>query len=586
MRASVSIFVACGLACGVVAQPSLVESGSSANKPGAPTLTGASSPYDLSGSRPLDADASFGDLVAIGPATSPFDGPSISALTGADRLYAEGYTGLGSVVAIIEAFAPSGTHNTMQHVGTVLTQDGTPVLASSHPTYTSFVATGRDTPGDVVETGMAPGSTLWGGQLAVQGPTGLFTSDQLSFRTYIDAAITGRQTGGQTADVINMSFGFNNDGRTGFINDVMIDAVVEASGVIATASAGNRGETDGFVTSPGLGFNSIAVGATGPSPDFAGRAVFSSAGPSTLAVPGSSIEFGNYASVDLVAPGQDIIVPNPSVPDSYQLASGTSFSAPTVGGGAALLVEAARDQLASDVAESATHGRTIRSVLMNSATKLNGWDNGQFIDDGTLVDAGAIVTTQGLDWEQGAGELNLDAAYDQLLGGTTDLAGSNGGVVDVLGWDIGSVENGAEQFYAFGEQLAGGSELTITLSWFAEFDADFTFGTESVSDDRFADLDLFVYELDATGEIIGTLAASISSVNETEHLTFTLADDTFVGFGVLGFGELWDFGADTTSTEYSIAFAGVGSGTAFIPAPAGALAFGGFGLLAARRRRG
>jgi len=219
--------------------------GQSASPPGKsslPTVGGDATAYDLSGARPLDKDASFGDLIGLGPATDPFGGPDINALVGADRFYDAGYSGSGTAVAIIEAFAPRSIHRTMQHLGAVLTQDGTPVLMNDHATYTGFVSTGRDTPGDTVETGIAWGADLWGGQLAVQNPvTGqLFTSDQTSFRTYIDAAVTGRQTGGVTADVINMSFGFNNGGVTGFINDVMVDAVVGASGVVIGMDVGPR----------------------------------------------------------------------------------------------------------------------------------------------------------------------------------------------------------------------------------------------------------------------------------------------------------------------------------------------------------
>ena len=43
---------------------------------------------------------------------------------------------------------------------------------------------------------------------------------------------------------------------------------------------------------------------------------------------------------------------------------------------------------------------------MNSADKLAGWDNGQHFDKFL----GHVVTTQSLDWSQGAGQVNFTSA--------------------------------------------------------------------------------------------------------------------------------------------------------------------------------
>ena len=81
----------------------------------------------------------------------------------------------------------------------------------------------------------------------------------------------------------------------------------------------------------------------------------------------------------------------------------------------------------------------MKAVLMNSADKTVGWDNGTVSHPNGN---GGVLTTQGLDNRVGTGRLNLDAAYDQFLTGTTDVAGissGNLGLVDNIGWDFGEV---------------------------------------------------------------------------------------------------------------------------------------------------
>jgi len=148
---------------------------------------------------------------------------------------------------------------------------------------------------------------------------------------------------------------------------------------------------------------------------------------------------------------------------------GTSFAAPTVAGGAGLLVDAGKSIYGNN---DSIDGRVIKAALLNSASKLNGWDNGQ-------VDiAGAIVTTQALDFEQGAGALNLNRAFDQYVdssnGGDVDTAGVLGfakgdvGDVGAVGWDLGEVSADDSNFYYIDSLLEGGTEFNVTTTWFAD----------------------------------------------------------------------------------------------------------------------
>ena len=97
--------------------------------------------------------------------------------------------------------------------------------------------------------------------------------------------------------------------------------------------------------------------------------------------------------------------------------NGTSFAAPTVAGGAALLYDAAYALLGA--APDARDSRVMKAVLMNSADKTSGWNNGQTANPNGF---GGVLTTRGLDNRVGAGRMDLNQAFDQFLSGTTDVA--------------------------------------------------------------------------------------------------------------------------------------------------------------------
>ena len=91
-------------------------------------------------------------------------------------------------------------------------------------------------------------------------------------------------------------------------------------------------------------------------------------------------------------------------PDWYSRnVTGTSFSAPTVAGGAALLYDAAYAAVRRN--PDARDARVMKAVLMNSADKTLGWNNGQIAHPNGN---GGVLTTQGLDNRVGAGRMNLD----------------------------------------------------------------------------------------------------------------------------------------------------------------------------------
>ena len=127
----------------------------------------------------------------------------------------------------------------------------------------------------------------------------------------------------------------------------------------------------------------------------------------------------------------------PGGPASYSLGrAGTSYAAPIVAGGAALLDDVS---YATALPATSRDARVIKANLLNSADKTVGWTNGQ-ADDGF----GVIRTTQSLDWALGAGQVNLDTAFDQYTAGTQDVPGLGGGNVQTIGWDYATIAAGAE----------------------------------------------------------------------------------------------------------------------------------------------
>ena len=88
---------------------------------------------------------------------------------------------------------------------------------------------------------------------------------------------------------------------------------------------------------------------------------------------------GVRVGVDVVAPGQNIgvatyLTGNPSITGAYSYDSGTSFAAPIVSGVVSLLYS---DSYAKNRGEESRDARLMKAVIINSADKVSGWDNGQ-----------------------------------------------------------------------------------------------------------------------------------------------------------------------------------------------------------------
>ncbi|MFO8014572.1 MAG: PEP-CTERM sorting domain-containing protein, partial [Phycisphaerae bacterium] len=239
-----------------------------------------------------------------------------------------------------------------------------------------------------------------------------------------------------------------------------------------------------------------------------------------------------------------------------------SFGTPMVVGGAALVDAAARTQGWGPEARDA---RVVKAILLNAADKLPGWDNGQ------SDVAGETVTTQSLDWTQGAGRLNLGRAYDQQLAGTTDVPGLGGGTVAATGWDYGVIAEGQAHEFLITPTLTSDLTLAVTLCWFRNRDVNVAALT--ATDAGLADLDLEIWDPTFSAR----LAASESTYNDVEHLFWDIPADGPYGLRVTYPQQV--FGAAQPEV-YGLAWMAVPE-----PATVLFLGLGAAGLWLVRRRR-
>lgn len=540
-------------------------------------------------------DLAYSDLylqAGSGHAQGSFVGNyDMNTLLGANRFYNAGYTGTNAVMANIEAGYIWSGHETLGHV-TQIPNSGGANEFDRHATWVGMIMGGRQGGSDpgIYQQGMAPDAQLASGAIATSWPAGnsafpryatAFFVDYFGSTTYgpyraaFDTGVP-TTTGLRRADVVNSSWvGSNGSNELAGVDNLSgtLDAMIsENPRTLFTVAAGNSlptGVGPNNVPAPASAYNNMTVAALGPNGGaFDLPSYFTNGGPNDYYDPVNGFVSAVRQVVDIAAPGENFATAyyggetggnGPLVygsangpaggPDYYSHnVNGTSFATPTVAGGAALLYDAAYAALSST--PDARDSRVMKAVLMNSAAKTQGWENGQMANPNGL---GGVITTNGLDDRVGAGRMDLNRAFDQLLGGTTDVPGlAQGalGTVAPVGWDFGEVMEGITNDYLIANPLAVGSTFTATLTWFRDREA---FGIATFTDSSYDNLDLELWS-SLGGVAQDLISTSNSRYNNTEHFSFAIPATGDYMLRVRWTEELFDLVGDMNAEQYGLAW--------------------------------
>lgn len=495
----------------------------------------------------------------------------VNNVLGWQAFYDAGFTGSSTIIANIEAGHIWGGHNVFQRsagsaVGRLQTGTGSTGETDYHATMVGHVLAGSGAgPSFERGTGMAPGAELWSGAIATSfssSSLGSFTMSTSSVISVYKAFFHGID--GVKPDVINSSWGTASPAATGAIPLALEGLARQNPSVVFVASAGNAGA--GAPSFPGSGHNHITVGSLGGE-DFLEPSSTSSRGALDFYNPGTGLTLtGVRAGVDIAAPGELFTLAawlgpsgalqatgNPSVQDPspanqyFTNRNGTSFAAPIVAGGIALLKDAANLDPVHHLNDTpaAQDARVVKSILMAGSRETNGWNNGQH------GDGGVVRTTQALDYATGAGALDLDGArFVYLLSDTRDLSGESGGTIGAAGWDFGTVGLSESNDYAFENAFGQEIHLTASLNWFAG--RTFNDITNLGADLSFSDLNLQVWEI--SGGIFSSLMAESATLyNTSEFLRLTLPSGHY-GLRVTFDNLIYDLTGDVTGESYGLAW--------------------------------
>jgi len=530
---------------------------------------------------------------AGGQATTSVGGGTfdLNAFLGAERYYtnATPITGQNTIAVNLEAGHIWNGHETLQHVSTFYNSSDTwgggavAPLYDRHATWAAMFIGGRATTNNpsIKQTGLAPGTDLRSAAIAT-GWSG--TAYALSFGVdFLNTVIPVYDATFGTADVINSSFGATDPRGTGALA-WLADAYSFANpGTLYVVSAGNSGPAANTVLSPGSAYNVLTVGALGGANTFNSAASFSSRGPQDFGyfVSGGYVTVSNVrAAVDLAAPGENVVSAfyggqtggnNTSLtnstdagsdPEAYSGISGTSFAAPIVAGGAALLYSAAKTlpQLAAKA--EARESMVVKSLLLTGADKTAGWSNGQAVTNGV------VTTTQSLDWAVGAGRMNLDRTFEIQVNGQTGVAGASTGAQGAVrgsGWDFGASLSGINNDYTISDVLLGGATFTTSLSWMRA--REYLPVEISVTENAQANLNLSLWSLGSDFTFQSKVAESVSLYNTVEHLSFALPSTGLYGLRVSYAGNTFDntgtWGTGTNVQTYGLAWDGAAVDTLY-----------------------
>ncbi len=249
---------------------------------------------------------------AVAPAAAADPGASVAA-TGAPQLWAQGQTGRGAVVAVLD----TGLDPSFPQLSTARGAWFDPYGQHTTPFEEDARAHGTDVAQIVV--GMAPDVRILAARVFSDGGRSTTSAVHRAFEWALDPDGNPR-----TDDVPNVVNGSWDDGGPGrceseFDGDL---AALRAAGIVPVFAAGNAGPGAGTGASPASAPGAVAVGSVS-STDVVSP--FSGRGPSPC---------NNAVFPTLAAYGEQIAIAGPG---GATIVSGTSFAAPQVTGAVALL---------------------------------------------------------------------------------------------------------------------------------------------------------------------------------------------------------------------------------------------------------
>jgi subtilisin family serine protease len=327
--------------------------------------------FALTGAVDIWEDTAYGDgsvVAVIDTGTTP-NTCLAHAVIGAPG-FPDGYNATGDG---IPATSPSNISHGTQVGGVIAASCGLDFSADpSDPLYQAIATYLPWDPEFVPLLGQAPEAKLY--------PVKVFRADGDTTPTSVildglDHVLTLKRNGDLDVDIVNMSLG----GGTLFDGlDTFDRFVLQAwrEKIVVVTSAGNGGPTPNTIGSPATAYNTIAVGALDYAIssrvlyEYIGLAFFGTPGQGSIMRPDSMTRVANFSSRGPISDGR--AAPDISAlgvwnfqatpTDTLGWVSGTSFSSPTVAGGAALLNAYWENQLGRE-----TSPRAIRAALLGGA---------------------------------------------------------------------------------------------------------------------------------------------------------------------------------------------------------------------------
>ncbi|MBO5909035.1 MAG: S8 family serine peptidase, partial [Clostridia bacterium] len=375
-----------------------------------------------------------------------------------------GYTGSGIKIGLLEAYGfPDTTLDYFAETNIIYESDIGNVIDAHANMVAAIMIASESTVNGVTYKGIVPDATL--------------------YATYIngtDWRARAEWLLSQGVHVINMSAGIRSNGVEGAYdgNAMWLDHIALNHSVHFVKSAGNNGNK---VTSPGLAYNAITVGAiddnntaTHSDDERYDRSSYKEAS-------GEQIIPTNKP--DLVAPGVEILSAAANF-ENTAVNTGTSLSAPHVTAVIAQLCQARPAlKVAQDVVKAILTASVSHSSIAYETSDTDAYD------------------------KYGAGVVDAYSSYYTAINGryVSGSFGANSG-------------NGAEKSYTFNVSSSD-SKIRVSLSWLKYIVLAGTHTTANANNHPLADLDLLVYAPNGT-----LVEYAVSVYNNTEIVEFEPAN--------------------------------------------------------------